>query len=91
VFVGQWFLSTRYQEKAALVRWFYSDEPDAARTAGFLNNAGIRWILYGPREMQLGKMPRADGLRLVRQIAGRQIWEWAPAGAEWPSILQQSK
>ncbi|HOA14030.1 MAG TPA: hypothetical protein PLB35_08780 [Myxococcota bacterium] len=91
VFVGQWFLSTRYQEKAALVRWFYSDEPDEARTAGFLNNAGIRWILYGPREMQLGKMPRADGLRLVRQIAGRQIWEWAPAGGEWPSILQQSK
>lgn len=91
VFVGQWFLSTRYQEKAGLVRWFFSDEPDPARVAGFLNNAGIRWIVYGPREMLLGKMPKADGLRLVRQAAGRQIWEWAPAGGQWPSILQQSE
>lgn len=78
VFVGHWFLSTRYMEKADLVRWFYSGTGTAEQLAGFLNAAGIRWVLYGPREKTYGPMPSLNGLSLRSDADGRQIWEWKP-------------
>jgi len=76
VFVGQWFLSTRYMEKAELVRWFFSEGVPRDRLAGFLNTARIRWILYGPAERRLGSMPTIPGLVPVATLGDRQIWEW---------------
>lgn len=82
VFVGQWFLSTRFMEKADLVRWFYSGAATPEQLAGFLNITGIRWVLYGPREKAAGTIPPLDGLTLKSEVSGRQIWEWKGRAAQ---------
>lgn len=76
VFVGQWFLSTRYYEKVGLVKWFFSKEPEPAQLAGFLDSANIRYVIYGPREIMLGRMPEIPGLVPIAETAGHRIWEW---------------
>lgn len=76
VFVGHWFLSTRFYEKADLVRWFFAGPATPAQREGFLREAGIRYILYGPRERRLGPMPLVPGLVRRGGPEDHQVWEW---------------
>ena len=77
VFVGQWFLSTRYYEKADLVRWFFAGPATADQRQGLLRNAGIRYVLHGPREAAMGPVPEVPGLVLAWHDGPWSIWEWS--------------
>jgi hypothetical protein len=76
VFAGQWFLSTRYNEKADLVKWFFSGGGKPEQIAGFLNSAGISYVMYGPREAAFGPMPQIEGLTRIYRQADREIWQF---------------
>ncbi|MBP7127171.1 hypothetical protein KBD49_12480 [Myxococcota bacterium] len=83
VFVGQWFLSTRFGEKDRLVRWFYQGPATEAQRRGFLEAAGIRYLLHGPREREaLGEVPVVPGvIRRWEGPGGWTVWEVENRGA----------
>lgn len=81
VFVGQWFLSTRFGEKDRLVRWFYRGPATEAQRRGLLEAARVRYLLHGPREREaLGEVPAVPGVRQRWQgPGGWSIWEVGPS------------
>jgi len=85
VFVGQWFLSTRFGEKERLVRWFYRGPATEEQRRGLLEAANIRYLLHGPREREaLGEVPAVAGVReRWRGPGGWSIWE-VPGEAAGP-------
>ncbi|MBM4394388.1 MAG: hypothetical protein FJ087_01705 [Deltaproteobacteria bacterium] len=82
VFVGHWFLSTRFAEKADLVRFFFAGPATPPQRAGMLRAARIRYVLYGPRERRLGSMPQVPGLSRVGGPESHQVWEFADVAGD---------
>lgn len=62
VFVGQWFLSTRFYEKVDLVRWFVQGPASDEARLDFLAAAHIAYVLDSPRLRSFGAVPEIDGL-----------------------------
>lgn len=85
VFVGHWFLSARYYEKAALVSRFFAEGVDAREKVTLLEVAGIRWVLYGPEEAKLGPQPNLPGLEEVWSFGRWAIWEWKGGSEQAPA------
>lgn len=81
VFVGHWFLSTRYQEKAFLVKWFHDGHALQDQRRSFLRHAGIRWILHGPREAAFGPVPDLEGLVQTWNSGDWSIFEFIDSRA----------
>lgn len=78
VFVGQWFLSTRFGEKVDLVRWFVQGPADDPARRDFLAAARVRYVLETPRLRQFGPMPAVAGLDPIFRSATVTLWELAP-------------
>jgi hypothetical protein len=76
VFVGHWFLSTRYAEKADVVRWFLTGPFGPEPRAEVLRQARVRWVLRGPEHTRAGPPPEVPGLGTRWSGGGWEILEF---------------
>ncbi len=76
VFVGHWFLSTRFAEKADLVRWFLGGSPGSEPRLEFLRNAHIRYVLRGPHREGPDPLVGVPGLVVRWSKSGWEIYEF---------------
>jgi hypothetical protein len=81
-YVAHWVATLAYHEKDLNARWFFGGHFDDERRA-FLLEHGLRYVVYGPTERELGGDPgAASGLRPVFSTAGLDIFEVLPIVAE---------
>ena len=81
VYVGHWVATLDYGTKGQQANWFYSEPLDDARI-GFLQAAGIDYVVFGPHERRLGGSVREGStLRRVYSGSGVDLFEVVPTGA----------
>lgn len=78
VFVGHWFLSTRFNEKGTLVHWFFEGPATPEQRLDFLATAHIDYIFYTPNLAMFGPPPNLDGLQLIHREGAYSIWGKMP-------------
>jgi hypothetical protein len=78
-YVAHWVATLNYYTKDADARWFFGGRFDETRRA-FLVEHGIRFVVYGPHERELGADPGdASGLQRVFAANGLDVFEMRSA------------
>jgi len=72
VFVGYWAETARNEEKIGMVDQFFQEETPDAWRAELLEEYGIAYLFYGPREALLGSFHPSDSA-LLSPIFGNEL------------------
>jgi hypothetical protein len=73
VLFGHWFETVHAQERRdEIVAFFEVMSP--AEAMQYLDEMGVDFIFYGPRERSLGEMPQLAGWALAHETENFQIW-----------------
>ncbi len=78
VIYGHPFETVQADERRAEVLRFYTGLLSDAKAIGYLESAGVNFVLYGPRERALGSLPQLPGWQVVYSSDGVEIWAPRP-------------
>jgi hypothetical protein len=74
VIYGHPFETINANENRGLVEDFYSGQLGGQAAAEFLDREGVGYVLFGPREDDLGALPKLPGWQIIFESGDVQIW-----------------